>query len=115
MDHFGRGRNANSFALFVSVVCLGLCSFRVPAHAVEGPATVPLDGGPLGMLDFSAGADGYFYAQSGTSNNSNNSIVGDKATGAEPRRLDDRTEKVYRVGAVYPPARGMEGCRCRHQ
>jgi hypothetical protein len=52
MEHSGRGRNANSFALFVSVVCLGLCSFRVPAHAVEGPATVPLDGGPLGMLEF---------------------------------------------------------------
>jgi hypothetical protein len=44
---------------------------------------VPLDGGPLGMLDFSAGADGYFYAQSGTSNNSSNSIVGDKAAGAD--------------------------------
>jgi hypothetical protein len=83
MEHSGRGRNANSFALFVSVVCLGLCSFRVPAHAVEGPATVPLDGGPLGMLDFSAGADGHFYAQSGTSSNSNNSIVGDKAAGAD--------------------------------
>src|ERR1700722_11376115 len=74
MDHFGRGRNANSFALFVSVVFLGLFSFRVPAHAVEGPATVPLDGGPLGMLDFSAGADGYFYAQSGTSSNSNTTV-----------------------------------------
>ena len=35
------------------------------------------------MLDFSAGADGYFYLQSGTSSNSNNSIVGDKAAGAD--------------------------------
>ena len=65
------------------IIWAGLSFVWVPAHAVEGPASVPLDGGPLGMLDFSAGADGYFYLQSGTSSNSNNSIVGDKAAGAD--------------------------------
>ena len=75
--------NVNSVTLFVSSRLRRALFVWVPAHAVEGPASVPLDGGPLGMLDFSAGADGYFYAQSGTSSNSNDSIVGNKAAGAD--------------------------------
>jgi hypothetical protein len=55
----------------------------LPAFAVEGPKPVDFDGGPLGELQFSAAADGYFYYQSGTSSNSGASIAGSKDVGAE--------------------------------
>ncbi|GAN80331.1 outer membrane beta-barrel protein [Acidocella aminolytica] len=54
------------------------------ALAMTPPASIDIDGGPLGQLEFSGGADGYFYAQSGTSGRgeAGNSAVGDKTTGA---------------------------------
>ena len=55
----------------------------VPAYAVDGPKPVEIDGGPLGPLQFSAAADGYFYYQSGTSSNPGASIAGGKDVGAE--------------------------------
>ncbi len=36
------------------------------AHAMSGPAAITLDGGPLGSLSLSGGADGYGYYQSNT-------------------------------------------------
>jgi hypothetical protein len=54
-----------------------------PAFAMTGPSTVDIDGGPLGPLEISAGVDGYLYGQSGTSDHAGNSVVGDKAGGAE--------------------------------
>jgi hypothetical protein len=55
----------------------------MPSYAVDGPKPVEFDGGPLGMLEFSAAADGYFYVQSGTSDDPSKSIAGSKAAGAE--------------------------------
>ena len=52
------------------------------AHALNGPASIQIDGGPLGPLEMSGGMSGYFYAQSGTSDKGGNSFVGDRSTGA---------------------------------
>ncbi|MCF3947710.1 porin [Acidiphilium sp. AL] len=54
------------------------------AQAFNGPANIKIDGGPLGPLELSGGADGYFYGLSGTGNSANPGLLGtDKATGAE--------------------------------
>ena len=50
------------------------------AHAFNPPAPIKIDGGPLGPLQFSAGADGYAYALTGTGSGTN---VGDKTGGVE--------------------------------
>jgi len=63
--------------------CVALSFICAPAYAVDGPKPVDLDGGPLGLLNFSAAADGYFYLQSGTSDNSHTSIAGSKEAGDE--------------------------------
>jgi hypothetical protein len=63
--------------------CAGLSCASIPAFAIDGPKPVDFDGGPLGQLQFSAAADGYFYYQSGTASNGGNSIAGSKATGAD--------------------------------
>ncbi len=54
------------------------------ARAMTPPAAIEIDGGPLGQLELSGGADGYFYALSGTAdkNNPNASADGDKTSGA---------------------------------
>ncbi len=52
------------------------------AHALNGPASIQIDGGPLGPLEMSGGMSGYFYAQSGTADKGGNSAVGDRSTGA---------------------------------
>jgi hypothetical protein len=49
------------------------------AHALNGPSDIAIDGGPLGTLQLSGGVDGFFYGQTGTSDQSS---IGDKATGA---------------------------------
>jgi hypothetical protein len=64
--------------LFGAVICIA-----GPAYALDGPASVQIDGGPFGPLEIAAAVDGYFYAQSGTSAHSQESIVGDKPTGPE--------------------------------
>jgi hypothetical protein len=68
---------------FGLATCAWLPIVSVHAYAVEGPKPVDFDGGPLGQLQFSAAADGYFYAQSGTSSDPKTSIAGSKAAGAE--------------------------------
>ena len=52
------------------------------AHALNGPASIQIDGGPLGPLEMSGGMSGYFYAQSGTADKGGSSAVGDRSTGA---------------------------------
>ncbi len=52
-----------------------------PAYALNGPSTIEIDGGPLGPLEISGGAAGYFFAQTGTSDDES-SILGDRSTGA---------------------------------
>jgi hypothetical protein len=52
------------------------------AHALNGPASIQIDGGPLGPLEMSGGMSGYFYAQSGTADKTGSSAVGNNATGA---------------------------------
>ena len=69
--------------LGVSAVALMIVVNTNASRAMNGPSWVSIDGGPLGPLEVSAGVDGYFYAQSGTSSNSHVSIVGGKSNGAE--------------------------------
>ena len=57
----------------------GMACAGTPAHALNGPSSVSIDGGPLGLLDLAGGVNGYVYAQSGASHAS---VVGDKSTGA---------------------------------
>lgn len=66
-----------------AAICAGLSCVGMPAYALDGPAPVEFDGGPLGQLDFAAAVDGYVFAQSGTSSDPHTSIVGDQATGAK--------------------------------
>jgi hypothetical protein len=54
------------------------------AQAFNGPTAINIDGGPLGTLALTGGADGYFYGLSGTGNSMNYGLLGtDKATGAQ--------------------------------
>ena len=39
------------------------------AHALSGPTAITIDGGPVGSLSLSGGADGYVYSQTNTSGN----------------------------------------------
>lgn len=51
------------------------------AHAMNGPAAITIDGGPLGSLNLSGGVDGYAYGMTGTAGNS---VIGNGASnGAE--------------------------------
>jgi Putative beta-barrel porin-2, OmpL-like. bbp2 len=77
------GLQMNKYVYMGAALCAGMACIRTPAYALNGPSPVQIDGGPLGPLEISAGADGYFYAQSGTSNKSQASIVGDKSVGAD--------------------------------
>ena len=52
------------------------------AQALTGPTNIQIDGGPLGPLEISGGMSGYMYGQTGTSNKTGTSFVGDKSTGA---------------------------------
>ena len=54
-----------------------------PALALNSPADLPIDGGPIGTLQFSGGMDGYLYGQTGTSPHGApaGSADGDSATG----------------------------------
>jgi hypothetical protein len=70
-----RGSNVNRIIFTRLAISAGLLFASVPAFAVDGPKPVDIDGGPLGQLQFSAAADGYFYYQTGTSDNGN-SIAG---------------------------------------
>lgn len=61
----------------------GLSLMTAPAaHALAGPQPIELDGGPLGTLALSGGADGLFYYQTGTNSGAGASLLGDRATGA---------------------------------
>jgi hypothetical protein len=51
------------------------------AFALNGPTAIQIDGGPLGPLQLSGGMAGYGYAQTGTSDKSGSSLVGDRSTG----------------------------------
>lgn len=54
-------------------VCAGLWCVSISAHAQDQfahPVPYEFDGGPLGQLEGSAAVDGYFFGQSGASDNS---------------------------------------------
>jgi hypothetical protein len=72
-----RSRTYYGMAIGAGISCIWM-----PAYAVDGPAPVQIDAGPLGPLEISAAADGYFYGQSGTSSDPKTSIVGSMPTGA---------------------------------
>ncbi len=62
---------------------ISLCALQ-SAQAFNGPSAIKIDGGPLGPLQLSGGADGYMYALSGTGNSTSGGLLGtDKSTGAE--------------------------------
>lgn len=60
-----------------------LCA--VPAaHAFNPPAPIKIDGGPLGTLQLSGGADGYAYALTGAGDSTGTGLLGtDKSGGVE--------------------------------
>lgn len=74
-------------------LAIGLClsGFALgvhPARAMNSPQSIGIDGGPLGSLQISGGADGYGYYLTGTGNGTvcNLNIycpAGDKSAGAE--------------------------------
>lgn len=54
------------------------------ALAFNGPSAIKIDGGPLGTLQLSGGADGFGYATTGTGSSTSPGLLGtDKATGLE--------------------------------
>lgn len=72
-----------SAALAGLVGATALLAAASAAHAQDEfahPVPYKFDGGPLGELEGAAAVDGYFFAQSGASNNS---AVGNHATGAK--------------------------------
>ena len=68
--------------------CLSGCVLAVqPAHALNGPQTIEIDGGPYGSLNISGGFDSFAYYVGGTGDkNACNfqiyCLMGDKSTGA---------------------------------
>jgi Putative beta-barrel porin-2, OmpL-like. bbp2 len=70
--------------LGTALVAAGSLYAMHPAHALNGPTAIDIDGGPLGQLELSGGMSGYFYGQTGTSNkgNSGGSLLGDRSSGA---------------------------------
>jgi hypothetical protein len=65
------------------VAAASLCAMH-PAHALNGPTAIDIDGGPLGQLEMSGGMSGYFFGQTGASDkgNAGGSVLGDQSTGA---------------------------------
>ena len=54
------------------------------AHAFNPPSPIKIDGGPLGQLLLSGGADGYVYGLTGAGSSSSPGLLGtDKSGGAE--------------------------------
>ena len=54
------------------------------AHAFNPPAPIKIDGGPLGPLQLSGGADGFAYALTGTGDKTGGGLLGtDKSVGVE--------------------------------
>jgi hypothetical protein len=60
-----------------------------PAFALNGPTNIEIDGGPLGPLEMSGGVDGYFYAKTGTDQNT----AGDKAAGSVLNNIEIQLQK----------------------
>lgn len=54
--------------LGLSVIALSAVLSFHAAQAMSGPTSVQIDGGPLGPLQISGGADGIFYGMTGTQN-----------------------------------------------
>jgi hypothetical protein len=73
----------STYAGWLAATCLAV--FAVPAaHAFNPPAAIKIDGGPLGDLQLSGGADGFFWAQTGTGDSASPGLLGtDKSYGAE--------------------------------
>src|ERR1700686_5762002 len=49
--------------LGAALVAAGSLYAMHPAHALNGPSAIDIDGGPLGQLELSGGMSGYFYGQ----------------------------------------------------
>ncbi len=54
-----------------------------PAHALSGPDSIEIDGGPFGSIQVSGGVDGMGYYYTGAGNKVNAGLVGDKSNGAQ--------------------------------
>lgn len=68
-----------------AALCAGAALLVAPAAwAFNPPASITIDGGPLGPLNLSGGADGYGYVLSGTGSDTSPGLLGtDKTAGAE--------------------------------
>jgi len=74
-------RPAASRSAWRAALLAGVALFAAPAAwAFNPPSPIKIDGGPLGDLQLSGGADGYAYALTGTGTGTN---VGTKAGGVE--------------------------------
>lgn len=73
MPGWGTLRAALGFGTALSTLSLA----AIPAaHAFNPPAAIKIDGGPLGELQLSGGADGYFYGLTGAGSDSSNGLLG---------------------------------------
>ena len=93
--------------LGTALVAAGSLYAMHPAHALNGPTAIDIDGGPFGQLELSGGMSGYFYGQTGTSNRGNpgGSAVGDQSTGGESGAGADRAAKDHRHHAIHDRGR----------
>ena len=84
-----------------------LCAMPA-AHAFNPPSPIKIDGGPLGTLNLSGGADGYAYALTGTGSAATPGLLGtDKTAGAEfmnglieVQKSDGLIQGTIEVGSV---------------
>jgi hypothetical protein len=65
---------------YLTVSSLVLACFAHMANAMSGPTAIQIDGGPLGPLQLSGGADGIFYGLTGTQKFSDVNGVGAPGT-----------------------------------
>lgn len=80
------------------------------AFAMNGPANIEIDGGPLGPLELSGAADGLFYAKSGTNQN----VSGDQADAAllnsmmlQLEKTTGRVQFELQIAAYSPDVLGI--------
>ena len=95
------------------LLILGGQFFRLSAaSALDGPANIPINAGPLGTLQLSGGIDGYVYGQTGTSPHGapSASAAGDSASGVHLSNAQiglQKTSGVFQFTLDLGPVNGL--------
>jgi Putative beta-barrel porin-2, OmpL-like. bbp2 len=92
------------------IVCLGLATLATTsaASAMNGPAAIQIDGGPLGPLQFSGGVDGYGYTLTAPEPGTNSTGVSLANALIELQKTSGTLQATVEIGAYSTQALGEE-------